>query len=161
MNRRWLAAVIGSWALWSASPPLLAQATGDYAEDLARVYGAYQRLIATRDACDEKFPALRSVNARAFGEWKQRHQTLVRDLERRVLVMIRQASADQQEYGRNVGKYEGEILQQRLDYKETLFELDRADLEQQCKKFPAFLKSAEADFRKRYAGELETLARRK
>lgn len=160
MVRQWLAA-IGSLALLGASPPAVAQATGDYAEDLARIYGAYQRLVATRDACDEKFPALRSANGRAFGEWKQRHQAMVQDLERRVLMMIRQASANQQEYSRNIGKYEGEILQQRLDYKETLFELDKADLEQQCKKFSVFLKGADADFRKRYAGELEALARRK
>ena len=138
-----------------------AQGTGDYAEDLARVYGAHQRVLATREACDEAFPARRAVTDKAYSDWKQRHQSLLEELDGRVTLMIHGASADQKDYSRNLGKYEGAILQQRIEFKQTLLALDKTELAQQCGQFPAYLKGPEADFRKKYAGELKTIGKRK
>jgi len=75
--------------------------------------------------------------------------------------MIHKVSVDQKDYSRMLGKYEGEILQQRLEYKKTLLALDRTELEHQCRQFPVYLKGPDADFRKKYAGELKTIRNRK
>lgn len=160
MSKQWLV-YIGGLMFVGANMPAAAQATGDYAQDLARVYGAHQRVLAVREACDESFPDLRAATDKAYADWKKRNLSLLQDLERRVTMMIRQASKDQQEYSRNLGKYEGQILQQRLDFKNIVLALDKAEFEQQCRQFPAYLKGPEADFGKKYAEELQTLGRRK
>lgn len=160
MFRQWLI-YLGCVATAGISLPAAAQASGDYAEDLARVYAAHQRVLALKEACDEIVAGQRATHAQAYADWKKRHQSLLQDLERRVTVMIRQASKDQQEYSRNLGKYEGAILQQRQDYRKDLLALDKSELEQQCGQFPAYLKGPEADFRKKYADELQTIGKRK
>jgi len=160
MFARWVVyACLGAFAVLSGHAA--AQATGDYAEDLARVYGAHQRLLATKDACDEAFPARRTETDKAYFEWRRQQEALLEDLDSRVTLLIRNVSTDQKDYSRNLGKYEGEILQQRLDFKRSLLALRTTELEQQCRQFPAYLKSPEADFRKKYAGELKTIGARK
>jgi len=157
---RWVICLCFS-AFAGLSGPAAAQGTGDYAEDLARVYGAHQRVLATREACDEAFPARRAATDKAYSEWRERHQSLLEDLDSRVTLMIQGVSTDQKDYSRNLGKYEGEILQHRLEFRQTLLALDKAELDQQCRQFPAYLKGPEADFRKKYAGELKTIGKRK
>jgi hypothetical protein len=140
--------------------PAVAQSSGNYSEDLARVYAGHQRILALRDACDEVVPGQRDSHQKAYEEWRKRHHAMLQDLDRRLTVMIRQASRDQQEYSRNLGKYEGAILQQREDYKKDLLS-NRAELAQQCSQLPAYLQSPEADFSKKYAEELQTIGKRK
>jgi hypothetical protein len=140
--------------------PAAAQSSGNYSEDLARVYAGHQRILALRDACDEVVPGQRDSHQKAYEEWRKRHHAMLQDLDRRLTVMIRQASRDQQEYSRNLGKYEGAILQQREDYKKDLLS-NRAELGPQCGQLPAYLQSPEADFSRRYAEELQTIGKRK
>lgn len=138
-----------------------AQATGDYATDLGRVYGAYQRLLATKEACDTAAPGTRPANEKAYAAWRTRHGALIGDLQRRVVALIRLASKDEKDYAKNIGKYEGSILQERQEYRDTLLSLGAGELEQQCRRWPVFLASPEADFGKAYAAEFETIRKRK
>lgn len=137
------------------------EATGDYATDLGRVYGGYQRMLAMKEACDTAAPSTRAANGKAFAAWLTRHRALIQDLQRRVTAMIRLASKDQEEYTRNLGKYEGEILQERQEYKEVLLALGPDDLREQCQRMPEMLKGPGADLGKVYAVELETIRKRK
>jgi hypothetical protein len=160
MSKPWCA-ILTCLAFAAVCPPLAAQATGDYAADLARVYGAYQRLLAMKDGCGASFPDQRAVYDKAFDEWETRHRPLLQDLDKRLMAMIRRASADEKEYGRNFGKYEGAILEQRQEFKETFLSLGAREVRQQCRQFPAYLKGPDADFRKKYGDELQTIGRRK
>jgi len=137
------------------------EATGDYATDLGRIYGGYQRMLAMKEACDTAVPSARDANEKAFTAWRGRHRALIQDLQRRVTALIRLASKDQQEYTRNLGKYEGEILQERQDYKELLLALGPKELREQCERLPEMLKGPGADLGKVYAAELETIRKRK
>lgn len=160
MFKQWLV-YLGLIAVSGIASPAAAQSSGNYSEDLARVYGAHQRILALKEACDEAVPSQRDGHDKAYAGWKKRHQPLLQDLDRRLTLMIRQASKDQQEYSRNLGKYEGAILQQRQDYKKDLLSLDTAELGQQCGQLPAYLQGAEADFSKKYAEELQTIGKRR
>lgn len=160
MFKQWLV-YLGLIAASGIVSPVAAQASGNYSEDLARVYAAHQRILALKEACDEAVPGQRAGHDKAYAGWRKRHQSLLQDLDRRLTLMIRQASKDQQEYSRNLGKYEGAIVQQRQDYKKDLLSLDKAELEQQCAQLPAYLQGPEADFSKKYAEELQTIGKRK
>lgn len=138
-----------------------AEATGNYPTDLATVYGGYQRLLAMKEACDAATPASRSANEKAFAAWQARHRLLIQDLQRRVTAMIRMASQDEKEYARNLGKYEGAILQERQEYRETLLGLGTDELREQCQRMPEMLKGEGADLAKVYASELEVIRKRK
>ena len=138
-----------------------AEATGDYATDLGRVFGGYQRMLAMKEACDSAVPAARAANEKAYAAWQAQHRELIQDLQRRVTSMIRLASKDEKEYARNVGRYEGQILQERQEYKETLLALGADELRGQCQRLPETLKGSGADLRKVYAAELETIGKRK
>lgn len=137
------------------------ESSGDYATDLGRVYGAYQRMLAMKEACDTAAPATRAANDRAFAAWQAQHQPLVQELQRRVTAMIRLASKDERDYTRNLGKYEGTILQERQEYKEILFGLGSEELRGQCERMPEQLKGPQADLSKVYANELQTIRKRK
>jgi hypothetical protein len=138
-----------------------AEPTGDYATDLATVYGGYQRMLAMKDACDTSLPPTRPANDKAYSAWYKQHRALILDLQRRVTAMIRRASTDEKDYTRNVGKYEGEMLQLRQEYKESLLALGAEELRAQCQRMPEMLKGPGADLGKVYAGELETIRNRK
>lgn len=140
---------------------IAAEASGDYATDLATVYGGYQRMLGMKEACDVAHPAARSTNEKAFAAWQARHRALIQQLQRRVTVMIRRASGDEQEYARNLGKYEGAILQERQDYREMLLGLGAEELREQCQRMPEMLRGPGADLEKVYAAELETIRKRK
>jgi hypothetical protein len=138
-----------------------AESTGNYATDLARVYGGYQRILAMKEACDTAVPEARAVNGKAFTAWEAQHRALLQDLRQRVSTMIRLASKDNEDYVRNVGKYEGEILLQRKEYRDMLLALGADELRAQCQRIPETLKGAEADLPRVYAAELETIRKRK
>ncbi|MBI2295346.1 MAG: hypothetical protein HYU76_04755 [Betaproteobacteria bacterium] len=157
-----IAAVSFVAAVGLACAVLAAQeSSGDYATDLGRVYGAYQRMLAMKEACDAAAPAMRAANDRAFAAWQAQHQPLVQELQRRVTAMIRLASKDEREYTRNLGKYEGTILEERQEYKEILFGLGSEELRGQCERMPEQLKGPQADLSKVYANELQTIRKRR
>jgi hypothetical protein len=153
--------LLAAAALGLVSSAAAAQASGEYATDLAAVYGGYQRMLAMKEACDAVVPATREANDRAFAAWRAQHRALIQELQRRVTAMIRLASKDEAEYARNVGKYEGAILQERQEYRQILLDLGKEELGGQCQRMPQVLKSADADLGKVYARELETVRKRK
>ena len=155
-----LMAMAGAAAL-ACGPAVAAESGGNYATDLGRVYGAYQRVLAMKEACDTVVPGARAANGKAFAAWEVRHRALVQDLERRVTAMIRLASKDEQEYVRNVGKYQGTILLERQEYRDMLIGLGADELREQCQRMPDRLQGPEVDLSKVYAIELETISRRK
>ena len=138
-----------------------AESSGNYATDLGRVYGGVQRILALKEACDTAVPAARAANNKAFAAWEAQQRALLEDLQQRVSAMIRAASKDKDEYVRNLGKYEGEILLQRKEYRDMLVALGAGELRAQCQRVPETLKGADADLARVYAAELETISKRK
>ena len=155
-----LSSVAAAMALAGGSA-IAAESSGNYAADLARVYGGYQRILALKEACDTAVPATRAANNKAYAAWEAQHRTLLQDLRQRVDAMIRGASKDREDYVRNLGKYEGEILLQRKEYRDMLLALGADDLRGQCQRVPETLKGADADLARVYAAELETIRKRK
>ena len=155
-----LSSVIAAMALAGGSA-IAAESSGNYATDLARVYGGYQRILALKEACDTAVPVARASNNKAFAAWEAQHRTLLQDLRQRVDAMIRGASKDREDYVRNLGKYEGEILLQRKEYRDMLLALGADDLRGQCRRVPETLKGPEADLAAVYASELQTIRKRK
>lgn len=148
-------------AALAAAAAAAAQALDDYPSSLSRVYWAYQQVVVQKEVCDAEVPATRAANDKAFAAWQQRHRALVQELQRRVTAMIRLASRDQNEYVRNLGKYEGAILQERQEYRDFLLKLGPDELRAQCQAMAGVLGSPEADLAKIYAAELEAIRRRK
>jgi len=140
---------------------LAAEASGDYAQDLASVYWGYQRMLAMKEACDAAEPASRSANDKAFASWEKQQRAVIQELRQRVTAMIRRASQDEKDYARNLGKYEGAILAERQEYKEHLLGMGAEALREQCQSMPDTLRSADADFEKVYAQELAIIRKRK
>jgi hypothetical protein len=138
-----------------------AEATGDYAQDLASVYWGYQRMLAMKEACDTAVPASRPANDKAFAAWQKEHGAVIQELRRHVTAMIRRASQDEKDYARNLGKYEGAILAERQEYKDSLLRSGTEELRQQCQGMPETLRSPDADFEKVFAPELEVIRKRK
>lgn len=132
-----------------------------YAADLGRVYGGYQRMLAMKEACDTAVPAARAANDKAFATWQAQHGRLIQDLQRRVKAMVLAASTDKDDYVRNIGKYEGAILLERKEYRDTLLGLGTEELRDQCQRMPEVLKGPAADLAQVYAAELATIRKRK
>ncbi|HET7160819.1 MAG TPA: hypothetical protein VFI62_17610, partial [Burkholderiales bacterium] len=105
--------------------------------------------------------ATRAANGKAFAAWQAQHKTLIQDLRRRVTAMIRAASTDEKDYARNLGKYEGAILQEREEYRESLLKLDAEELRGQCQRMAEVLKGPEANLSRVYEVELEAIRKRK
>lgn len=140
---------------------MAAEASGDYAQDLASAYWGYQRMLAMKEACDSAVPASRPANDKAFAAWQTRHRAVIQELRQHVTAMIRRASQDEKEYARNLGKYEGAILTERQEYKQSLLGMGADELREQCQRMPETLKGPDADFEKVYAPELEVIRKRK
>ena len=138
-----------------------AQATGEYGTDLARVYGVYQLVTAIKEECDSRHPGLRKSNEAAYAAWKKRHQALIDELERRLTALIRGASTDEKDYARNIGKYEGAMLQRKQEHKDAFLAQGIEQVERECKEFPQYLKSEDADLGKRFTEELQNIRKRK
>jgi hypothetical protein len=132
----------------------------DYPSNLREVYGAYQAVIARKDACATAHPQERASTDKAYTAWLTRHRKLIDELDQRVAMMIRGASATEKDHARNVGKYEGAILQQREEVKRELLQQLPSDLEAMCKALPGFLRGAESDLEKAYAEELAIVRKR-
>ena len=137
------------------------ESPGEYSTDLSRVYWGYYQVLAQKEVCDASVPATRAANEKAFAAWQAQHKALIGDLRRRVTAMIRAASTDEKDYARNLGKYEGAILQERQEYRESLLKLDPDELRGQCQRMADVLKSPEANLSKVYAAELEVIRKRK
>jgi len=154
-----LLSIAAAMALTSAAAA--AQAPDSYAADLGRVYGGYQRMLALKEACDTAIPAARAANDKAFAMWHAQHKSLIQDLQRRVTAMILAASTDKDDYVRNIGQYEGAILLQRKEYRDTLLGLGQEELREQCQRMPEMLKGPGADLAQVYSAELATIRKRK
>jgi hypothetical protein len=153
-------AVLVSGAMFSCSVPVFSLEGFDYPSNLREVYGAYQGVLARREACAVAYPQSRAASEKAYAAWQARHKKLIDELDARVAMMIRGASKDDKDYARNVGKYEGAILRQREDVKKELLQQLPSDLELMCKALPDFLRSAESDLEKAYAEELTIVRKR-
>jgi hypothetical protein len=138
-----------------------AEPADDYASDLSRVYWGYYQVLAQKEACDASAPATRAANDKAMAAWQAQHRALVDELQRRVTAMIRAASRDEKEYARNLGKYEGAILQERREYRDSLLKLGADELRAQCQGMAEILRGPDADLSRTYAAELEAIRRRK
>ena len=138
-----------------------AQATGNYADDLSRVYEAPQFIRAIKEACDANHAPTRAVNDAAYGAWRRRNKALLDELELRFTAMIRGASTDEQDYAKNIGKYAGAVVQNREELKEQFLAQGLQEVERRCREFPQYLRSADADLNKRYAEELKSIRKRK
>ena len=132
-----------------------------YSSDLSRVYWGYYQVLAQKEACDAAAPATRAANNRAFAAWQAQHRSLVEELRRRVTAMIRLASTDEKDYARNLGKYEGAILQERNEYRDSLLKLGADELRGQCQRMAEVLKGPDANLGNVYATELEAIRKRK
>jgi hypothetical protein len=154
-----------SLALGAGLPAVAADnsgaAGGNYGDNLSRVYFAHQRLLAVRDACDQAYPAQARANAKAYAAWQARHKALLAELDTRVTLMIRGASKDERDYMRNIGKYEGSILEYRTSERDELLAQPREGMEQGCADFRNYLTGPGSDFQKEYAEELRVLRQRK
>lgn len=142
-------------------PVAAAENTGDYGAKLREIYFAHQRLLALREACDQALPAQVKAGEKAYAAWQFRHKTLLNELDARLTLMIRGASKDEKEYMRNVGKYEGAILDYRNDKRDELLAQPRDGMEQFCGDFRNYLTGSGSDFNKEYAAELRELRKRK
>jgi hypothetical protein len=153
-----LAAVV---ALAFTGTTRAAESTASYASSLASVYGGYIRIAALKDACDAAVPASRASMAKAYAGWEAQHRALLQDVQQRVQAMIRASSRDNDEYVRNIGKYEGEILLRRKEYRDDMLGLAKNELVQQCDRLPNALKGPGMDLAKVYAAELKVIRARK
>jgi hypothetical protein len=138
-----------------------AEPADEYASDLARVYWGYYQVLAQKEACDTAVPGTRAANRQAVAEWQSQHRALIQELQRRVTAMIRAASRDEKDYARNLGKYEGAILQERTEYRDALLKLPADELRGQCRGMADVLRGPEADLGRIYAAEIEAIRRRK
>jgi hypothetical protein len=159
MSRLPVIAFVAATAL--ASDGTGAQQADTYAADLGRVYEATQFIQAAKEGCDVAEPETRAPNEVAYIAWRKRHQSLLDELERRFTAMIRRASTDQQDYTKKVGKYAGEVLEHLEAMKKEFLAQGPQDVARQCRDFPEYLKSKDADLRKRYAVELKVIRKRK
>ncbi len=156
-----LAAGLLCAAMVVSTPVVAAESAGDYGTNLSRIYFAHQRLLALRDACDQAFPAQAPANAKAYASWQTRHKALLSELDTRLTLMIRGASRDEKEYMRNVGKYEGSILEYRTENRDQILAQPRDGMEQGCGDYRNYLTGSGSDFNKEYADELRELRKRK
>lgn len=144
-----------------AGPAPAAEGGGAYGESLSRVYFAHQRLLAVREACDQAIPEQAAASAKAYAAWQSRHKALLGELEARFSLMIRGASKDEREYMRNVGKYEGAIVEYRNSQRDELLAQPRDGMDQGCADYRNYLTGSGSDFSKEYADELRVLRKRK
>lgn len=155
MRVRFVVYVLGALL---ASPVSFAGVTAaDYRASLLEILGKYQGVLALREACTSAFPQMRAVNDKAFAAWHGRHKRLEGELDQRFAMMVRAYSRDEKDYSRNFGKYQGAILRQREETKQTLLLETRGDLEGRCKGLPEFLRSRESDLESEFANELLVL----
>lgn len=156
-----LAAGILGLALGGGGTAIAAESGGEYGVALSRVYFAHQRLLALRDACGQALPAQAKAGEKAYAAWHARHKALLNELDTRLTLMIRGASKNERDYMRNIGKYEGSILEYRNEQRDEILAQPREGMEQGCADFRNYLTGSGSDFQKEYAEELRELRKRK
>lgn len=147
--------------LMAGLPVAAAESAGEYGANLSKIYFAHQRLLALREACDQALPAQAKASEKAYADWQARHKALLSELDARLTLMIRGASKNEKEYMRNVGKYEGSILEYRIENRDEILAQPRDGIEQVCTDFRNYLTGSGSDFRREYAEELRELRKRK
>lgn len=156
MFKRWLV-YIGCLVLAGAGSPVAAQATGEYAADLGTLYGERYSLQVQKDVCIGVQPKTRRELQKAYDDWMERHEDLIEDLDARFSAMIKRVSADQKDYSRNYGKYQGAVMRLRQEQKDDLLALPREELLKQCKALPGHLRSTQSDIPVKYPDEFKTV----
>ena len=139
------------------SPALAAASAADYRASLMEIYGRYQGVLALREACHSAFPQSRAVNEKAFAAWQKRDRQVHAELDQRFAMMVRAHSRDEKDYARNYGKYQGAILKQREEAKQTFLLETRGELEARCKALPEFLQGSASDLESEFADDWAVL----
>lgn len=161
MTKAFLLPAAAAAALALSGTSHAADTAGNYATSLGNVYGGYIRIAALKEACDAAVPASRAANAKAYAGWEAQHRSLLQDLQQRVQAMIRASSRDQDDYVRNIGQYEGEILLRRKEYRDAVLALGKGELGQQCERLPESLKGPGTNLATLYAVDLKVIRARK
>ena len=154
MHSRILVRLLAS-AFFIAGPSVSVAAVtaADYRASLLEIYGKYQGVLALREACNSAFPQTQAANEKAFAAWQKRHRRLHDELEERVARWVRAYSKDEKDYSRNYGRFQGTVLKQRDESKQSLLMETRGDLEARCKALPEFLQGRESDLEAEFASE--------
>ena len=141
----------------------LTRAPAPYGAGLSRVYfAASAPAVRCATPVRQAFPAQAKAGERAYAAWQPRHKALLAELDARVTQMIRGASKDEKEYMRNVGKYEGSILEYRNGERDELLAQPRDGMEQGCARFPQLPDRHGLGFpRRNMPNELRVLRQRK
>ena len=129
----------------------------EYRTTLLEIYGRYQGVLAQPEVCNAAFPQMRPATDKAFAAWQVRHKKFVEELEQRVALMVRAYSKDEKDYSRNYGRFQGAVLKQREEVKQTLLIETRGDLETRCKSLPTFLNGRESDLESEFSAEIRAL----
>ncbi len=159
-----LPAVLGLAVIFNApaaESPAESKAGNNYGSSLSRVYFAHQRLLAVREACDQALPGEAAANEKAYGAWQSRHKALLAELDARFTLMVRGVSRHEREYLRNLGKYEGAVIEYRNKERDELLAQPREGVASGCADFRAYLTGSGSDFQKEYVEELRLLRQRK
>lgn len=139
------------------SPALAAATAADYRASLMEIYGRYQGVLALREACNSAFPQARAANEKAFAAWQKRDRQVHAELDQRFAMMVRAHSRDEKDYARNYGKYQGAILKQREEAKQSFLLETRGELETRCKALPEFLQGSASDLEGEFAEDWAVL----
>lgn len=153
--------IVGLALLAGAAAAQAAEGGASYGQELAQVYGTYQAVLARKEACSDASPGTRGAIERGFAGWRSRNAKTIAELDERLTRMIRGASKDDKEYARNIGKYEGAMLQQRNEVKQALLGQPREDLDALCRSLPELLAGKESDLETLYADELKSIRSRR
>ena len=140
-----------------AAGAALAQQADDAMSNFALLYNERHRLVAFKDVCSRVLPKLRRETQSAYEEWADRHELVLENLEARFLAMVKRASRNEREYNENYRKYRKTIEQERQAQKDAFLARPKEDLTQECKAYPAYLRSADSDMYNRYPEEFTAL----
>lgn len=147
----------GAFALGIVAAHAAAQATGDYAANLATLYNERHRLVAFKDTCSRVLPKLRRDTQAAYEKWADRHEDVLENLEARFLMMIKQASRDEKEYESNYARYHEAVMRERQTQKDAFLALPKQELLKECREFPAYLRGSQSDMYNRYPEEFNAI----
>ena len=161
MAFRVLPIFLGQALLLIVAPIAMAQPRGEYAENLAALYGEYQWVLAVRETCNKTQPKRQADIDSALDVWRERHKQVIDDLEARVAAMVKRASKDQREYSRNYARSQSEVLKQREEERKQLLTLPNEDLQRLCTEFPGYLRDSRSDIPTRLPDEFAAIYRKK
>jgi len=156
MNKRFCLVILCVQALLLAVPGVAAERS--YTTDLATLYNEYQRVLVVRDACVTAQPAKRAEFTDAYELWLARHVRIVDDMDNRFAAIVKRASKDQNDYVKNYGKYQAEVLQMREENKKALL-ANREQLVKQCGEFSAYMRHPKSDIPALFPAEFKSVYR--